>query len=367
MDLSTLSKEELLKLKKEAEYKVSEYKNLQLALKVQLNSSYGALGSPYFRFYDLRQAEAITLSGQASITFINQKLNEYLNNILKTKDVDYVIANDTDSTYLNMEDLVNKITANKNLSIQQKVDFVDKLSSEKIEPYIDKCFEDFSQYMNSYQRTIKMKREAIADKGLWTGKKRYILSVHNSEGVAFKDPQIKITGIESVRSSTPDIVRKKIQECITIIMKGEQDELHKFIENFEKEFEKMSIEEIGRPVGANNLLKYSDNRSVFKKGTPQQVKGALIYNYLIKKMSLEKKYPLINEGEKIKTIYLLEPNNCATNCISFIDVLPKEFDLVNKIDYETQFEKTFLKPMKNILDAIGWTHEKVSTLEDLFY
>jgi DNA polymerase elongation subunit (family B) len=366
MDLSTLSKEELLKLKKQAEYKVSEYKNLQLALKVQLNSAYGALGSPYFRFYDLRQAEAITLSGQASITFIAHRLNLYLNKLLKTENEDYLAASDTDSTYLNMGPLVEKISKGKNLSTKQKVDFLDKLAQEKIEPYIEKCFEEFSDYMNSFQRTIRMKREAIAEKGLWTGKKRYILSVHNSEGVSFKEPKIKITGIESVRSSTPDVVRKKIEECIAIIMKGDQDKLHKFIENFEKDFEKMTIEDIGRPVGANNLLKYSDSRSVYRKGTPQQVKGALIYNHLIEKMELDKKYPLINEGEKIKTIYLREPNKCGTNCISFIDNLPKEFELENKIDYETQFEKTFLKPMKTILEAIGWTHEKVSTLEDLF-
>jgi len=366
MDYSKLSDSELLKKKQEVEFLVSKYKNLQLALKVQLNSAYGALGSPYFRFYDLRQAEAITLSGQACITFISKRLNLYLNNLLKTNDVDYIIANDTDSCYVELGNLVKKITKDKVITKHKTVEFLDKFCLEKIEPYITKCFEEFSEYMNSTMRSIKMKREAIADKGLWTAKKRYILSVYNNEGVSFKEPKIKITGLESVRSSTPDIVKEKIEKAISIIMSDNQNELHKFILNFQKEFRQIDLYEIARPIGANNLQDYSCKTQIFRKGTPQQVKGALIYNHLLKEMKLTKKYTLIDEGDKIRTLYLREPNKARTNCISFVDILPPEFELNKHVDYDIQFEKTFLKPVRTILDAIGWKTEKSSSLADLF-
>ncbi len=343
---------------------ISKYKNLQMAKKIALNSAYGALANKYFRFYNKQIAESITVSGQLAIRWISRKLNEYLNKILKTDNKDYVIAIDTDSCYLNLDPLVK--TFFKNKSKEEIIILLDKICSEEINKYIDKSYEELAQYVNAYSQKMIMKREAIADRGIWTAKKRYILNVWDSEGVRYAEPKLKIMGIEAVKSSTPSFCRSKIKEGLKIIMSKGQDDLIAFISEVKKEFMKLPPEDIAFPRGVNNLAEYRSREIIYKKGTPIHVRGSLLYNHYIEKMNLSKEYRNINEGDKIKFLYLKEPNNIKENIISFPSILPKELNLHSFIDYDMQFKKTFIEPLSIILDAIKWNFEKKSTLDSFF-
>lgn len=349
---------------REKQYEISRYNNIQMVRKIQLNSMYGAMGSAYFRFYDIDIAEAITLSGQLSIRWVAKKINDLLNNTLGTKDEDFVVASDTDSVYITMGKLVNRFCVGK--TKEQIVEYLDKASKELFDPFIQKCFDELTAKMNAYTNRMMMSREVIADKGVWTAKKRYILNVYDSDGVRFDEPKLKIMGIETTRSSTPDIVRKKLTETIRMVMNGTNDDVIKYIEAFRKEFYSLSAEDIAFPRGCNRMYKYADREMIYTKNTPIAVKGGLIYNHHLKRLNLEKKYELIEEGEKVKFLYLKQPNPIRDRVISFPSILPKELDLTQFIDYHTQFEKAYLDPLKGILDCLGWTTTKVNTLEGLF-
>jgi DNA polymerase elongation subunit (family B) len=352
-------------LKYDLEKKISRYNNLQLAKKVSLNSAYGALGSKYFRFYDLRIALAVTLSGKLSIRWIENHINQYMNHILKTNGKDYVIASDTDSIYLRLGDLVNKVYSEKT-GTEHVIAFMDRVCEQKIQPFIDESYQKLAAYVNAYAQKMQMKRESLADKGIWTAKKRYIMNVYNNEGVQYKTPKMKVMGLEMVKSSTPAAIREKMKQSIELILRGNEDEVQKFINEFKEQFFKLPAEEISFPRGVNGLAEYSDSSTLYKKGTPIHVKGAILYNHNLKKLKLEKKYPMIQEGEKLKFTYLKKPNPFMDTVISYPNRLPKEFGLQDYIDYETQFEKAFLDPIRIILDSIGWSTEKKSTLDSFF-
>ena len=342
---------------------ISKYKNIQMAKKIQLNSAYGAIGNQYFRFYDVRQAEAITLSGQLAIRWIGERLNEYMNKILKTDNEDYVIASDTDSVYLNFGPLVKKICADKDK--EEIVNFLDKACG-KIEDYIDNSYDDLARMMNAYEQKMEMKREVIADKGIWTAKKRYILNVWDSEGVRYAEPKLKIMGIEAVKSSTPMSCREKIKTAMKIVMTGTQSEFQKFVADFKQEFKQLSFEDIAFPRGVSDLNKYRSSIGLYTKGTPIHVRGAILFNHMIEKNKMKKKYQLIKDGDKIKFCYMKVPNPIQENVFSVLSVLPRELKLENYIDYETQFEKAYLEPLRTIVQTIGWTTEQQSTLESFF-
>jgi len=351
--------------KYEIEKRIAKYNNIQLAKKVSLNSAYGALGSQYFRFYDLRMALGVTTAGQLSIRWIENKINEYMNKLLETKNADYVIASDTDSIYLRMGELVNKFV--KDQSDKQKViSIMDKICKEKLEPFIDASYTELADYVHAYDQKMQMKREGLSDKGIWTAKKRYILNVYNNEGVQYNEPQMKVMGLEMIKSSTPSAIREKMREAITIMMRGTEEDIHKFIKQAKIDFMNLPAEEVSSPRGLNGLAKYSDALSLYKLGTPIHVKGAILYNHYLKEKKLTKKYPLIQEGEKVKYTYLKMPNPFKDTVISFPSRLPKEFGLQEYIDYELQFSKSFIEPIKVILDCLKWNTEKVSSLEDFF-
>jgi DNA polymerase elongation subunit (family B) len=350
--------------KNELENTIARYNNLQLAKKVGLNSAYGAMGSQYFRFYDLRLALAVTLAGQLSIRWIESKLNSYLNKLLKT-DKDYVIASDTDSIYLNLSSLVGNVFQSGE-ETTKIISFMDKVCEDKIQPYIDKSYQELADYINAYEQKMQMKREALADKGIWTAKKRYILNVYNNEGVAYKEPKLKVMGLEMVKSSTPAAIREKMKDIIHIMMTGTENDVHDFVRDFREEFKKLPAEEISFPRGLNGLNTYSDSATLYKKGTPIHVKGAILYNHFLHKMNLTNKYPLIQEGEKIKFTYLKMPNHFKDMVISYPGRIPKEFNLQDYIDYDTQFEKSFIEPVKVILDCMNWQIEKTSSIESFF-
>ena len=357
-------------------YDISRYNNLQLSKKVGLNSAYGATGNVHFRFFDIRIAEAITLSGQLSIRWIERALNQYLNRLLKTDNIDYVIAIDTDSVYLNLGPLVKKLTK-PGIDKDKIVSILDQFCQQKIQPQIDASYQELATYVNAYAQKMQMKREAIADQAIWTAKKRYLLHVYDLEGVRFSEPQLKIQGLEAVKSSTPSACREKIKDVLKMIFTGDQTAVVQFIDRFRQEFKTLPAQEVSFPRSVNGMVKYgksshistmmSNDVDLMKaKGTPIHVKGALVYNHRLKRDQLETQYERIQEGEKIKFVYLKEPNTFQSPVISFIQQPPKQWQLESVIDYDTQFEKSFVEPLKIVLDAIGWQTEQRNTLDTFF-
>jgi len=334
-----------------------------------LNSAYGAIGNEWFRYFNVDMAEAITLSGQLSIRWIADKLNEFLNKTVGTEDYDYVVASDTDSVYLRLGLLVDKVCGGRSKS--EVVEFLNKASEEIILPFIKKQYDELACKMNAYENKMVMDRECIADKAVWTAKKRYMMSVHDSEGIRYNEPKLKIMGIETTRSSTPQVVRDALKEAIDLILTTDEETVIEFIDNFRNKFNAFDPEDIAFPRGVNGMNKYSDTNSIYKKSTPIAVKGSLIYNYYLDDLKLGKKYRKIIDGDKIKFLHLKSPNPLGgiagtDQIVAFPNSLPREFGLQEFIDYDTQFEKSFLEPIKNILEKIGWNHEHVATLESFF-
>jgi len=358
---------------RELEIDISRYHNLQHAKKIQLNSAYGALANKYFRWFDNDNAEAITMAGQLSIRWIEKKLNAWLNKILETKGRDYVVAIDTDSVYVSFDKMI-ELTQPKD-----PVEFLDKIAKTQVEAFIDKSYQELADYTNAYAQKMIMKRENIADKAIWTAKKRYIMNVYDSEGVRYDEPDLKMMGIEAIRSSTPAVCREYIKKTLELIMATDEITVQKYIADIRQEFRTLSFEQVAFPRSCNFIKwetnhktgqrypgTYADKDTIYKKATPIQVKGGLLYNHYLHKYNLTKKYEEVKSGEKIKFSYLVKPNPFRDTVISCPDVLPHEFGLEQYIDYDTQFVKGYLDPIEIILHAIGWKSEKIATLEDFF-
>ena len=365
-DSRVIFKKKMIKAKQEYEKnpsveltkEIARCNNIQMAKKISLNSAYGAIGNEHFRYYRLANAEAITLSGQVSIRWIENKMNAYLNKLLQSQDIDYVIASDTDSIYLNLGPLVDKFFSNKSSDKARIVALLDKICQDKLEPFIDSSYEELAAYVSAYDQKMIMKRENIADRGIWTAKKRYILNVWDSEGVRYKEPKMKIMGLETARSSVPQYFRDKLYAAFKIIVGKTNDELISFIDEVRAETRKQPYETIAFPRGVNGLAKYSHRTQIYGKGTPIHVRGSLLYNHYIKKHKVQHKYPFIQEGEKIKYMYLKTPNPLHEDAISFFGDLPSEFGVEKYVNYQKQFEKCFLDPLKNVLNCVGWEHNK---------
>jgi DNA polymerase elongation subunit (family B) len=342
---------------------ISRLQNLQMAMKIALNSAYGALGNQYFRYFDIRMAEGITTSGQLSIRWMANKLNAFMNKTLKTEGQDFVIAIDTDSIYLTLEVLVERVCGNK--TTEQKIKYMDKICEDIFQPFIDTGYAELCQYMNAYSQKMVMKREVLADKGIWTAKKRYVLNVHNSEGVQYAKPKIKVMGLEMVKSSTPAVIRGKLRDSIEVILEGDQKVLHKYVLDYKNTFTALPIKEIAFPRGVNGMKQYAGS-PIYSKGTPIHVRGSLLYNHYIKKLGLDKKYQPIRDGDKIKFVYVRTPNPFQEDVIAFPQELPKEFGLDAYIDYDKMYEKVFLDALQIVIQPLGWKTQEESSLEDFF-
>lgn len=348
---------------KEDEMLVARYHNMQMAKKIQLNSAYGALANIYFRWFDPRHAEAITTSGQLSIRWIERRMNTFMNSLIKTSGIDYVIACDTDSMYINMDAVVRKLI--KSQDKDHVITSLDRMCEEMVQPFLDRCYGKLAEYMHAYQQKMKMKRETIADKGIWTGKKHYILNAWNIEGVQYSEPKLKIQGIEAVRSSTPGVCRENIKKAIKVIMNEDEKALQKLIREFKAEFAKLPFEDVAFPRSVSDINKYRDARSIYTSGTPIHVKGSLLFNDLLKKHNLTNIQPIQN-GDKIRFAYLKKPNPVYDTVIATPDTLPEEFKLDKYIDRDLQFEKSFIDPIRTIANVIGWEVEERATLDSFF-
>ena len=359
-DLEKIDKEDVHQ-RFQMEKKISLYNNQQMAVKIMMNSLYGAMSNKWFRYYDIRMAESITISGQLTIRWAEQRINKYLNELLETDNVDYVLAIDTDSLYVRLGDLVNRVMPNET-DPDKICKFIDKVAAQKIEPLLADAYAELKDYVNAYEQKMVMAREIIASRVVFTGKKRYIANVLNNEGVQYSSPKLKVTGIESVRSSTPQVCRQLIEKTLKLILNEDEFAVQAFIRQARDKFKGLPVEDVAFPRGVNNLNKKQKEGI----GMPIHVRAARKYNEMVKEKSLNNKYETIQNGDKIKFTYLKMPNPAKQNVIAFPIILPNEFDLVRFVDYDMQFDKSYLDPIKNILDAIDWNVEKQNTLEDFF-
>lgn len=349
---------------KKYQKEIAKYNNFQMARKIQLNSLFGAWGNEYFRFYDDRIAEGITITGQYIIQRVGKALNEYLNKICGTENFDYAFYSDTDSCYITLDPLVRKYYAGQ--PKDKIIEILDKICEEKIVNVINKACDGIASYTNAFEKKIIFKREAISDAGIWVAKKRYALNVYDNEGVRYKDPKLKVMGLEIVKSSTPEPVREALREAVKIALNSTENDLQKYIIKVEGDFKTLKAHEIAFPRGVKGLQKYHDNASIYKSATPMHVRGSLLYNFHIKKKDLDKKYELIQEGEKIKFLYLIEPNPISENCIAFIGELPAELGLTKYVDYTTMFEKSFIEPITSFISGMRWSAKPQASLASLF-
>lgn len=254
----------------------------------------------------------------------------------------------------------------KDTDTGKRVDFLNDFCERVLQPFIDKRFAELAEIMNAYSDKMSMGREVIAEKGIWTAKKRYMLSVWNSEGVQYKTPKFKIMGIETTRSSTPAYVRDKLKSALKIVLTGTEQELHEFVVQIEQEFMNLPVEDIAFPRSVSGMDDYASTETIFRKATPIAVKAALVHNHLLKTHKLTRKYRAIGEGEKMKFAYLNTPNLIHQTVIGFTNTLPKEFGVHKYVNFKTHFQKSFIEPLRSVTDAIGWNLEKTNSLESLF-
>jgi DNA polymerase elongation subunit (family B) len=375
-DRRVVYKRAMIKVKQEFEatqnpalkMEISRLDNLQMGMKILINSLYGACGNSWFRYFDVRIAEGITLSGQLSIRWIANKLNLYFDKLLKTDGVDRVVLIDTDSVVLTLNDLVQKVygaNCTASLPTTKVIEFLDRISEDKLQPFIDKSYQELADNMNAYEQKMQMKRENLVDVMISVSKKRYIMNVHNSEGVQYAEPQLKVMGLQMVKSSTPAVIRVKLKDLLKTILTGTEADVQQYVADFREEFNAMPVEAISFPRGVTNLKQYTGS-PIYAKGTPIAVRAALLHNHYVKALGLTKQYQPILEKSKIKFIYLNPQNPIREDVIGYVDHLPKEFGLHEYVDYDKMFDKVYVDAVQGILDAIGWSAEHRSSLEDFF-
>lgn len=334
-----------------------------MALKILLNSLYGAMASRWFRYFDANIAEGITLSGQLAIRWAEKNVNGFMQKLLKTEE-DYILAIDTDSVYVHMGDVVTLLGAN-NKPPEKITKALDTLVEAKIIPLLEDSYDKLQTILNARSQKMVMAREIIASKMVFTGKKKYLAHVLNNEGIQYDKPKLKIVGIESVRSSTPQFCRSLIEKTLELIMISDESTIQKFIESHRQEFYNLQVEDIAFPRGVHGIKKYSKEDD-YIKGTPMHVRACILYNKYLKEYKLTNKFEAIQDDDKIRFCYLKTPNPIQENVIAFPVVLPKELGLSDYIDYKTQYNKTYIEPIKTIMEAIGWSVDKKNTLEDFF-
>jgi DNA polymerase elongation subunit (family B) len=366
MNYTTATDDELQLAHDQISKEITQLHNSQMSIKILMNGLYGSTANKHFIYYINDMAQAITTSGQLSVKWAGNEVNEYLNKVLKTDNIDYVSYTDTDSIYVNLGPLVERTFGTMDITREQGEEFLDKVCKHKLEPLLDRTYEELADRVGAYRNAMKMKREKISDKTIFVAKKRYIMSVLNSEGVHYDEPKVSVTGIDAARSSTPDICKKRFMEVFKVIVNEGEESVQKFISDFKEEFCSLPIEDISKVSGTNNVEGYADKTMIYKKGCPIHIRGCLVMNRWVEDSGLADRYTLIGSGDKVKFIYLKMPNPLREDVVAFIDAPPEEIDLDLYADKEKQFEKVFLGPLQKILDALGWSGIKVANLESFF-
>jgi DNA polymerase elongation subunit (family B) len=364
-NLEDMTMEELKAELKQEEDEASRWDVLQNARKVQLNSVYGAMGNPYFRFYDLRHAEAITLSGQLLIRWVARDLNAYINRISGTVDVDYVIAIDTDSNYLDFGPFVRR--AMPNAARDEIVDALSQFIEDKVQPVINKAFKDLCDHLNAHNPdALYMKRESISDAGVFMAKKRYILNVLDNEGVRYENGNLKIMGLEAVKSSTPAMCRDWLKKIYPIFLHGDQKTLQDEVTRLREFHSSLKPHETGFNRGVSEVERHDAGNGQVGKGAPINSRAAVVYNHAIKKNGLDNKYPLIQDGDKMHFIMLKTPNPISSNVIGWSDDWPTELGLDKFVDRDGMFSKTFQDAIEPIAKVMGWDVVEKPRLDWMF-
>jgi DNA polymerase elongation subunit (family B) len=357
--LDTLSDNELFSAKTELENKISVFNTLQSSYKIIANSLYGAIGCPYFRFYDSDIASSITLSGQAAINTVEDVVTNYGiklgdNGVPAIK----MIAGDTDSGYFDITNLIKKLGATDKAKI---VDVIDKFAGTKIQGVISDGVKKLTDKTNAYDPKLYMKRESISNAVL-VAKKRFIFKVYDNEGVRYSEPELKVTGLGSQSSSTPKWIREKLKDAYWIFFEGSEKDLQKFVKETQAEFLQVDIVDVTAATTANNMHQYIVKGEPIK-GTPFHLKAANVYNKMIVTKGLESKYPLIKSGDKIRLIPLVTPNPTKNQLIAVSDKIPPEFGLEQYVDRDAVLEKFFIGPLQKIADVVNWNCIKKYRLE----
>lgn len=339
---------------------------MEQAVKIVLNGGYGALGAAAFRWYDETIAEGITATGRVGIQYITKKINEFVNEKADTVGIDYVVSSDTDSVYFEVEPIVKKRWSHLT-DKQQITDLVNEFAENEAAPWIDKCYQELSDYLNCDVNLMDMKREAIADTFIIRAKKNYIMRVFDNEGIRFADPYYKMMGIEVVRTSHPQMIRDALEDTLKMVIEGSNDEVRNYVREFKQKFMTAPLNQIAAPRGISDITKYQNDDYTKKEGVtiPIHCTAGLNYNYLVNKYKLANKFEFIKNGSKIKFLPLKEPNPIKSHVIGFIDEIPTEFGLDDYIDKEAHFDKMFIKPLETFLIYNGWTIEE-NTLLSMF-
>lgn len=373
-------KEDMLGLKQDIEDKkfdedkipdinneIARLNTLQMAIKILMNSEYGAMANEFFRYFSLEIAEAITSSGQLAIRWAGKYLNNYMNKICQTENEEYVFYMDTDSLYVEFDRFVERYNLDQG-DHNTTIDMLNKVATDKIEPEIERIYQALAVYTNAHAQKMVMKREVIANNGVWTAKKRYALNVFDSEHVKYAEPQIKIMGLESVRSSVPQICRDAYKEAVKLTLSSDEVTIQEFVVEFENKFRSGDLQNIAFPRGVNNIEKWVDDTSGLPiSGCPIHVRASLVFNKFLSDKGIVDIEP-IRSGDKIKYVYLKKGNPLNSHVVGFINFVPTELEtiIMKYIDYDTQFDKTFLTPIRNFVSVVGWNPVYENTLEQFF-
>jgi DNA polymerase elongation subunit (family B) len=354
------------KMMKDPIYKndIDSLDNAQMAYKILINAMYGSLANQHFKYFDVRLAESITLTGQLYNKWVENHINKYLNKVCSTDGIDYVKYMDTDSCYISFDQFVIKFCQGK--TDYEISSILGKIAKDKILPEIEKACAQLAIYTNCPETRMSMARENIASTAFWTAKKKYAMAILDEDGKIYNPPKLKVMGLEIVRSSTPQFVRDALKEMVRLILLHDIDKVREYENEFKTEFYKTSPERIAFPRGVNNISKYMDNTTLYKKGCPIHVRASILYNYFIKQKKLENMYPLISDGDKIKFIYLKLPNYIRENVIAFNDEIPQELHLTEYVDYDMMYSKVFIEPLNSMLDSLGWDLKHKFNILDFF-
>lgn len=335
----------------------------QLALKVFLNSGYGAFGNQYFRAFDVRIAEAITLSGQLSSKWLFRDLIDYLNKICGSEK-DRIVAGDTDSVYITLEDLVDRFMPNET-DENKIVEFLDAAAEKIIKDCIEPSYRRMQEATGCREQLMNMDREVIGSDAFWRAKKNYAIRILDDEGKRLEEPKYKIMGLEPAKSTYREDDRKKMEEAIHIILDrargATNDDLLKLIDDYRDEYMDKPLHEVGKAIRVSKIDKWIDGEGV-KSGTPGHTKAAINYNNQIRKHGLTNRFPLIQEADNIFQIELKKPNPTPYETIAHLGVLPKELGLEKYVDYATMFNKYFFAAVESYADAVGWKAEDFADL-----